>query len=76
MAQYIGTVEGSRGAVTRLGTKKSGLYARAQGWNVGGVVSIDHVNGQDQVTLTLTAGSNGAKTSKLIGTFTVADLTA
>lgn len=61
MAHFIGGVRGSRGTVTRLGTKNSGMEAWARGWNVGAAVFIyaRPETGDDIVRVTIDNGSNG-----------------
>lgn len=73
MSQFIGSVQGSRGTVTRTGTKKSGLLVVANGWNVGANISIswDDKLKEDIVTISLTSGSNGEHYAKNIGKFTI-----
>ena len=66
MAQYRGTVEGSRSVASRRGTKNSGLTTSANGWNIGVDVHLLHVDGEDRVRVYLTGGSNGRYGSKLI----------
>ena len=59
MAHFIGYLQGSRSRVSRLGTPASGITATAQGWNIGGevTVSVDQ-DGNDVVEFVLTTGSN------------------
>ena len=59
MARFIGYLKGARGEVSRLGTPSSGITATAQGWNIGGevTVSVDQ-DGNDVVEFVLTTGSN------------------
>lgn len=40
MAQYRGTIQGSRGEASRLGHKSSGLILHANGWDIGAEVSL------------------------------------
>ena len=35
MARFIGEVRGNRGAITRLGSKSSGMNTECNGWNSG-----------------------------------------
>lgn len=67
MAQFMGTVRGSRGEVSRLGGKSSGLRTICNGWDKGVEVFADHVDGKDVFTVLETGGSNGGK-SRLIVT--------
>jgi hypothetical protein len=70
MAQFLGSVQGQRGQVTRLGSKSSGLEVRANGWTVGVCVAATHVDGKDVFHVFRTAGSNGYGASELIATIT------
>lgn len=76
MAHFYGSMSGSRGETTRMGTKGSGLQAHVRGWDVGVVAQMyhDERTGKDLVILTLTSGSNGRKQGKRIGTFSADDL--
>ena len=58
MAHYKGTVQGNGSPASRLGTKSSGMEARADGWNIGGAVDIRNVEGEDVVRFAVTGGSN------------------
>ncbi len=75
MARFRGTVEGNRSTASRLGHKTSGLRVSGNGWNIGATVYLE-VNeaGEDVVSIRLTSGSNGHKTSKCLGEFTARDL--
>jgi len=75
MAQFIGSVKGHRGEASRLGGKESGIRTSAQGWNVGiDVRGSVNDKGEDQFDVYLTSGSNGCHQSKMIGSYTKADL--
>jgi hypothetical protein len=63
MAHFLGDVSGSRGKASRLGTKKSGMTARAMSWS--GMVRVDVVHddatGEDRFTVSQEQHpSNGA----------------
>lgn len=60
MAQFRATIEGSRGMASRLGTKKSGLDVRINGWNDGLRVTayFDEETGKDVFEVFRTGGSN------------------
>jgi len=60
MAHFYGSMRGSRGEATRMGTAKSGLIAHIRGWNTGVevVLTVDD-EGRDCVAVYVTAGSNG-----------------
>ena len=61
MARFIGSLRGSRGEASRLGTPASGMSADAHGWNVGGRMDMNAGGGkEDTVRMQLTGGSNGA----------------
>ena len=59
MAQFLAEIQGSKGAVTRLGTKNSGITCKVNGWHVGARVEIAHVNNKDVVKVYKTGGSSG-----------------
>lgn len=73
MAQFLGSVKGSRGEATRLGTKNSGMKVYANGWDLGAYVSIVHINGEDIVSVSITKGSNGAGNDLRLGSFKIVD---
>jgi hypothetical protein len=59
MAQFRGTVEGSRSQVSRLGHKTSGLTTTCNGWNTG-VECIARYNEEaerDEIMIFETSGS-------------------
>ena len=66
MAHFRATIQGQRGLVSRLGSKKSGIVATVDGWHRGVRIKAGHVNGQDVFTVTLTGGSDGAEPSRQI----------
>lgn len=71
MARFKGTMSGNRGQVSRLGTVKSGIMARVNGWNCG--VLIDgFVDEEDHDTFRIYAssGSNNFGPTQEIGTVT------
>lgn len=79
MAHFRGTLQGSRGEASRLGTKKSGLTATINGWDLGLSVDLRHDPEKDEDILVvwLTRGSNAPMgTSKHLGTFAAKDLGA
>ena len=71
MSQFYGSMQGSRGAVTRTGSKASGVEAHVRGWNVGTrtIAYFDYERNEDAIDVYLTAGSSGAEHDKFIGTF-------
>lgn len=66
MAHFYGSVIGNRQAVSCCGTKRSGFFAKANGWNIGGEITLTHntTTDQDVVSFTLTTGTNGRTTNK------------
>jgi hypothetical protein len=75
-AHFRGTVQGNRSEVSRLGSKDSGLLVTANGWDFGVDVSFRFCEetGKDTVRIDLTGGSNGCRTHRILGIFTVDDL--
>lgn len=71
MAHFIGYLKGNRGEASRLGTKKSGISAQAQGWNIGAKIWITYneETGKDEVTIYKTSGSNGGFSDEKIANF-------
>lgn len=70
MAHFIGGVCGNRGEATRLGTANSGIHCYANGWNIGIKASVYvNSNGEDEVIVTITSGSNDNTNQKTLGTF-------
>lgn len=65
MAQFRGTLEGQRGAASRLGSKKSGLNVTANGWNIGANVRLRHLKEdgreRDIMHVSVTGGSHGGE---------------
>ena len=76
MAQFRGTLVGSRGCVSRLGGKESGINVTANGWDVGIRVRgfYDKKRDTDVFYVELTGGSNGRLDSIEVGRYTRADL--
>ena len=72
MAHFIGKLQGARGTASRLGTKSSGISAAAQGWDIGGRIECNHMDGTDYVTLFLTHGSNNPGNAQCLGMFRIA----
>ena len=71
MARFIGTAQGSRGSVSRLGGKDGGINTSARGWNAGiNVRGFVNDKGEDQFDVYRTSGSNGASGSTKIGSYT------
>lgn len=72
MAQYRATIQGQRGQASRLGSKKTGIRAKVNGWNIGVDVDIyfDAKTGQDRISIYRTGGSNARSMPELIADFT------
>lgn len=70
MAQYMAVIQGNRGEASRLGSKDSGIHARAQGWHVGVRVwgSLREREGQkeDVFDVWATSGSTGGASDQYI----------
>lgn len=69
MAQFYAEIQGSRGLASRMGSKKSGIWAHIRGWNNG--VSIngihDHEEDEDIFEISVTSGSGYGSSDKYIG---------
>ena len=76
MAQFIGTLIGQRNTrVTRLGSKKSGIVAKAEGWNSGiKVYAQTDINGNDEFHVYETGGSNQSKQDEFLLTINNIDI--
>ncbi len=71
MAHFYANIMGeSKTAVSRCGTKSSGIWGHVRGWNIGAVVDIVHENGKDVLGIAVTGGTHNASRSKLILTMT------
>jgi hypothetical protein len=73
MAHFYGTVIGRRlGISTRCGDASTGLIATANGWTIGGTVSVSYnpTTKSDEVTFHLTKGSRD-RTSTTIASYTI-----
>lgn len=70
MAQFRGVVEGkSRTEASRLGSKDSGLFVQANGWEAGVEVEVyhdEHAN-KDVFKVYATAGSNERQGRRYLG---------
>ncbi|KKN35466.1 hypothetical protein LCGC14_0783180 [marine sediment metagenome] len=75
MAQFYADIQGSRGAASRMGSKKSGLDGHIRGWDIGARVFMryNEQTKENECTIDLTSGSNGGG-SKRLGVFTLKDL--
>jgi len=67
MARFYGELAGqAREKVTRLGSKKSGLWAHLSGWNIGVVVDCQCIDGKDVIRVYRTGGSNNPIIGELL----------
>ena len=49
----------SRGTIhTKCGDKSTGMSVHVRGWYVGVRIDLDHINGQDIITINKTGGSS------------------
>lgn len=62
MARFRATIKGQRGEASRLGSAKSGLSARINGWNAGLRIEAENRNDADVFTVYATGGSNHSET--------------
>lgn len=76
MAQFRGTLDGSRGPASRLGTKNSGLQVTANGWHLGcsAYLTYDEEADTDRITIYLTGGSSGGESPDILFSGTVEDV--
>lgn len=65
MARFRGTLRGSRGVASRLGTPNSGLTVQANGWDVGVTVELTATAAGDEVRIYATGGSNGSRVREI-----------
>lgn len=73
MAHFYGTVKGNRGQASRLGTKASGLKVTADGWTLGGMMTMyQDSEGNDHIDFFLDGGSGGS-VNKVLAQFVVKD---
>jgi hypothetical protein len=77
IAHFYGTIQGSRGEASRIGSGASGLHARAQGWHIGAsIYALVDVDGKDRVRVNITLGSSGPEAEVCLGFFSEDDLRA
>lgn len=72
MSQFYASIQGARGAVSRTGSKLSGLSGHLRGWHIGAYVECHHVNGEDRVFINLTHGSTNPGSTQCLGEFRLA----
>jgi hypothetical protein len=70
MSRFIGYVRGSRGEASRLGTEKSGLRVKANGWGAGVQVVARAQGDSDEFYVWATGGSGGGGQDKLVAKVT------
>ncbi|KKN74904.1 hypothetical protein LCGC14_0386530 [marine sediment metagenome] len=72
MAHFRADIQGSRGPVSRLGGKRTGISGHLRGWHVGAHVYLTHneTTGKDEVQVYRTSGSSGGGRSELVAEFT------
>ena len=71
MARYIAEIQGSRGKASRLGSKVSGIWSHARGWDLGieSIVRPDPDDkDRDYAVVSVTAGSNGRGPERTLAT--------
>ena len=75
MAQFRGTIQGSRGETSRLGHKTSGLLLQANGWDLGAEVSLrwNEEKQRDELSICINHGSNGNGLKVPLGIFVLED---
>jgi len=74
MAQFRGTIQGSRGTTSRLGHKTTGLHVTCDGWDTGIEIEAVHENGKDVFYVYKTGGSNGLASTVKVATVSGGDL--
>jgi hypothetical protein len=74
MARFFGSIQGSKGEATRLGTAKTGIQGHIRGWDIGAKVMMDVTSDdKDVVEVYITRGSNGRGPSLFLGRFEIKD---
>lgn len=66
MAHFRATIHGQRGPASRLGSPKSGIHARINGWDLGVEIEARVVDGKDVFYVFKTSGSNAKELPLLI----------
>lgn len=64
MAHYYGTLTGSRGTATRLGTRASGLTVAARSWT--GSVTVEMSEGHDGTRVAIRVADGSATGGRLL----------
>lgn len=73
MARFMGTVKGTRGMASRLGSPASGIETEARGWSAGVRVSGSVEDGRDTFRIVATGGSNDTSTRELVAIVSLAE---
>lgn len=67
MSRFYAEIQGSRGAATRQGSKKSGISGHIRSWNLGAyVVCYVGQDGKDHIRVSITGGSNDPSIKKVL----------
>ena len=68
MARFFAEIEGNRPPVQRLGDSKSGIFAKADGMDVGIEVTglVNNATGKDMFVVEVTGGSNDLYPNHLV----------
>jgi hypothetical protein len=74
MARFRGTVQGGRGAASKLGHATTGLTTTTNGWDIGVKVIARVADDKDTFDVYLTGGSNAGAREVFLGTFDEDDL--
>ncbi len=64
MSHFYGTLKGDRGAVTRRGTKASGISASAQSWD--GSVTVDFSQYNETTLVTIRVGEKSEPGGRIL----------
>lgn len=68
MGHFYAEIQGNRGPASRMGSKKSGMWAHIRGWRIGAEVVLEHDEEYecDVVRIYKTGGSGANRTRELI----------
>ena len=64
MAHFYATAQGNLGSVSRTGSKTSGSSTTNNSWSIGVTTDLHH-HDQDQISISLTKGSNSCRSLTL-----------
>jgi len=73
MPRFRATIRGNRGEASRLGSAKSGIKAEVNGWDLGVDVFARDEDGEDELHVYMTSGSNGRTHERHVGTVRLVD---